>query len=266
MEADKWFTRGWTLQELLAPPHLIFFNRSWSMLGTKKDFKQEILRATNIREAHLFGDFRTASIATKMSWASQRVTTEPEHMAYSLLGIFDITMSIEYGEGRRAFIRLQRLLLENVDDESIFAWFKKDISDHGLFAAWPDYFANSGTITNQSYKSKPRPPCRLTNQGLEWPLPNLFLDVQHGADWNTVRAATMKNIKVTLNCWREAEGQKPGAIKSYYGKDMVELHFKRGENGKWRRQDCDKEWRSRRVEGSGNRLFGTNVTMIYLET
>jgi hypothetical protein len=128
--AAKWFTRGWTLQELLAPRFLIFVNQAWRQIGTRESWATEIQKATKI-EAHRLTDFRprdfeSCSIAMRLSWASQRQTTMEEDETYSLLGLFGISMPLIYGEGRQqAFNRFQRELIKFYDDDSILAWSRR---------------------------------------------------------------------------------------------------------------------------------------------
>ncbi|RYC54963.1 hypothetical protein CHU98_g11246 [Xylaria longipes] len=109
----KWFTRGWTLQELLAPPYLVFVDRAWRRIGTRESWASEIKTASRIEARHLTSfspsDFTSCSIAIRFSWASYREMTVEEDETYSLLGLFGISLPLIYGEGRlRAFNRLQR--------------------------------------------------------------------------------------------------------------------------------------------------------------
>ncbi|KAK7985713.1 Vegetative incompatibility protein HET-E-1 [Apiospora saccharicola] len=133
----KWFTRGWTLQELLAPPHLVFVDRAWRRIGTRESWFDEIRKASKIEARHLTNfsptDFTACSIAMRFSWASCRLTTVEEDETYSLLGLFGISLPLIYGEGRwRAFNRLQRELITVYNDDSIFAWkFKPPSSENG---------------------------------------------------------------------------------------------------------------------------------------
>jgi hypothetical protein len=84
----RWFTRGWTLQELIAPADIIFFNKDWKKIGTKNDFITEIANITGVDKSTLSGlSFKRASIARRMSWVSKRKTSRPEDIAYCLLGI-----------------------------------------------------------------------------------------------------------------------------------------------------------------------------------
>jgi hypothetical protein len=101
---SQWFTRGWTLQELLAPNMIIFFDKAWGEIGTKASLSKPIKVITGIDDLY---NFRSASVAQKMSWAARRKTTRVEDRAYSLMGIFNIHMPTLYGEGERAFLRLQ---------------------------------------------------------------------------------------------------------------------------------------------------------------
>lgn len=120
----KWFTRGWTLQELLAPPFVRFHSREWHILGSKTTLSDEISSITGIDTRALTGTTRLSaySIAQRMSWASHRTTTRPEDVAYCLLGLFQINMPLLYGEGEKAFSRLQEEIIKMSDDHSIFAW------------------------------------------------------------------------------------------------------------------------------------------------
>ncbi|KIV86025.1 hypothetical protein PV11_01667 [Exophiala sideris] len=108
---SKWFRRGWTLQELLAPRSVEFFTQDEVLLGDKKILEQQIHQITGIPTSALHGgplsDF---SIDERLRWAANRVTKKKEDKAYCLLGIFDISMSLRYGEGDRAFVRLENKL------------------------------------------------------------------------------------------------------------------------------------------------------------
>ncbi|ORY08990.1 heterokaryon incompatibility protein-domain-containing protein [Clohesyomyces aquaticus] len=108
---SKWWTRGWTLQELIAPSIVKFFGQGvidWIEIGSKASLVASISSKTGIDEETLHGqDVRKASIARRMSWTSTRQTTRSEDMAYCLLGIFGVNMPLLYGEGNRAFLRLQ---------------------------------------------------------------------------------------------------------------------------------------------------------------
>lgn len=106
---SRWFTRGWTLQELIAPHVVQFFASDGSYIGSKDSLKQEIERATGIQLAALrhtpLGDF---SLQDRMLWAKGRTTKLEEDGVYCMLGIFQVHMPLIYGEGLRdAFIRLE---------------------------------------------------------------------------------------------------------------------------------------------------------------
>ena len=120
---SEWFRRGWTLQELLAPPRVIFCDQTWKFYGVKSRLSQEIEDITGIAKPFLNGAYKPcqASMAMRMSWASRRQTSKPEDKAYCLLGLFDVNISLLYGENEKAFMRLQEEILKRSDDESIFA-------------------------------------------------------------------------------------------------------------------------------------------------
>ncbi|KAI0191471.1 heterokaryon incompatibility protein-domain-containing protein [Xylaria flabelliformis] len=120
----RWFKRVWTLQELLAPQTVYFYDKSWDIIGDKP-----YLRALLSDVTHVETDFlekrvslQTASVAKRMSWAAGREATREEDKAYSLLGIFGVNMPLIYGERSKSFIRLQEEILKEIDDHSIFAW------------------------------------------------------------------------------------------------------------------------------------------------
>ncbi len=156
-EDSRWFSRGWTLQELIAPADVRFYDRNWSFLGVRqldssrnnrvgyRDLGPQITRRTRIppqllrwptlgpeRRSFWTIDFNpraklesvldSFSVAQKMSWAASRMTTRPEDEAYSLMGLFGVNMPMLYGEGRRAFARLQQAILAVSDDQSILAF------------------------------------------------------------------------------------------------------------------------------------------------
>ena len=119
-----WFTRGWTLQELLAPSSVVFYSAEWTRIGDGEALISVLRNVTRIDEGILLRtkSLGRVSVAEKMSWAATRETTRAEDMAYCLLGIFDINMPLLYGEGKRAFQRLQEEILRNSQDQSLFAW------------------------------------------------------------------------------------------------------------------------------------------------
>ncbi|KAF4500194.1 Vegetative incompatibility HET-E-1 [Fusarium agapanthi] len=105
---SRWFTRGWTLQELLAPHEVIFLADDWREIGTKASLSATISDITKIDVATLVKQtWSHVSVAGIMSWASMRQTTRLEDQAYSLMGLFDVNMPLIYGEGPKAFYRLQ---------------------------------------------------------------------------------------------------------------------------------------------------------------
>ena len=111
---SRWFTRGWTLQELLAPASVEFFSQEGKRLGDKKSLERQIHEITGIAVPALQGtSLSQFSVDERFKWAQNRETTRKEDWAYSLLGIFDIFMPLIYGEGREnAVIRLRKEISE----------------------------------------------------------------------------------------------------------------------------------------------------------
>ncbi|KAL8786805.1 MAG: hypothetical protein Q9195_008063 [Heterodermia aff. obscurata] len=165
LEQSRWFSRGWTLQELLAPRSVVFYDQNWVEIGSKRFLKAKISSICGISPEHL-DEPKNASIATKMSWASRRYTSREEDMAYSLLGLFNINMPLLYGEGDNAFYRLQCEIIQSSTDESIFAWKDSRYRQSGLLAKSPSAFTESNDIVPIYAKALSRPPYYITNKGL----------------------------------------------------------------------------------------------------
>jgi hypothetical protein len=155
---SRWFTRGWTLQELLAPLNLRFYNADWACIGSKGELGDLVETVTGIPTSFLLGitELQHASVAQRMSWAAKRVTKRQEDLAYCLLGIFGVSMPMIYGEGDKAFRRLQEQIMKDVGDDSILAWglnLDAEVPNNAPGAALgaalapaPASFANSGKI------------------------------------------------------------------------------------------------------------------------
>ena len=173
----RWFIRGWTLQELLAPREMVLYAQDWTRIGTRYDFRYILSDITAIEVKYLCGyePLEKASVAKRMSWASKRNTSRIEDTAYCLLGIFDVNIPLLYGEGKKAFRRLQEEIMKaNPIDHSLLAWGttvrmpKSQVEDglqlkglkpipwnpdeasstlHGLFAESPRDFQYSANIT-----------------------------------------------------------------------------------------------------------------------
>jgi hypothetical protein len=146
LRRSQWFQRGWTLQELLAPSLCFFIDKDWStVLGTNETLAVNLYKITGIevflmtRPASFNSRIGSFSVAQKMSWASSRVCTREEDVAYSLMGLLEVNMPLLYGEGGyKAFQRLQQEILRTSDDESIFAWFADGTPSSGM----PGFFRN----------------------------------------------------------------------------------------------------------------------------
>ena len=201
---SKWFTRGWTLQELLAPERVVFFDRDWVEIGTKSCLRALLSVITGVNSLQMF---REASVAAKMSWASRRETTKLEDKAYCLLGLFGVNMPLLYGEGENAFIRLQLEIIKTSRDESIFAWVSQpcfgpiEARLAGLLASSPFAFRNSGNV--QDRQDRARPAYSMTNKGLcieALLVPNESLDSH--ASMPTTSFNSSGSFLMPLNCAR----------------------------------------------------------------
>ncbi|KAF6800314.1 het domain protein [Colletotrichum musicola] len=192
LASSRWFTRGWTLQELIAPRRSIFYAGDWSAIGTKgmhrdeRPFVKALAHITGVFESVLSKSRqpRDYSVAERMSWASTRQTTRDEDLAYCLMGLFGVHMPVLYGEGlTHAFQRLQHEIIRTSPDETIFAWradpTQEVVDPHtgelrrraqgssGLLAATPADFARSHDVHQRAlHRSSPFRLFSMTNMGL----------------------------------------------------------------------------------------------------
>ena len=129
---SKWFTRGWTLQELIAPKSVEFFSKEEQRLGDKQSLEQTLHEITGIAIEALRGsDLSQFSAKERISWAANRQTKREEDEAYSLLGIFDIHMPLIYGEGReKALSRLRKKINEPLEDLLVLLRFDQIDARH----------------------------------------------------------------------------------------------------------------------------------------
>ncbi|KAI3323417.1 heterokaryon incompatibility protein-domain-containing protein [Xylariaceae sp. AK1471] len=171
-----WFSRGWTLQELIAPETVEFYDSEWKCYGTKAMLKETISSITKIPK-HVLDKFiplQTVTIAQRMSWAADRSTTRVEDMAYCLMGLFDLNMTLLYGEGHKAFIRLQEEICKESTDLSLFAWRSEsrvDVSTpsqkyRGVLASSPSEFRGCNNIYSTSNSKRHKGEFQITNGGL----------------------------------------------------------------------------------------------------
>lgn len=184
LEASKWFTRGWTLQELIAPKRLYFYGHAWNRIGSRANMTRRVSGITNIQEdildrsdQHPDADIETrlesVSVARRLSWAASRKTTRLEDHAYSLLGLLNVNMPLLYGEGKKSFLRLQEEIIKQSTDQSIFAWNSPDgfvQPEELLFAPSPACFRNAGRIGRRRFTQN-ESSFRISNKGLEISLP-----------------------------------------------------------------------------------------------
>ncbi|RYP13679.1 hypothetical protein DL765_006761 [Monosporascus sp. GIB2] len=131
LQKCRWLTRGWTLQELIAPSRVKFFDRDWCLRGEKSDICDILAEVSGIDIDTLARTIpaRYVPVAQRMSWAAHRTTKRIEDMAYCLLGIFDVNMPLLYGEGQKAFSRLQDEIIKTTGDMSLFAWKGSESSE-----------------------------------------------------------------------------------------------------------------------------------------
>ncbi|KAI0379436.1 HET-domain-containing protein [Hypomontagnella monticulosa] len=175
----RWLTRGWTLQELIAPRAAEFYDAAWNFRGRKPELNSFLAHVTNIDEAVLKDSqvLFEVPVGRRMSWAARRQTTRIEDLAYCLLGIFGVNMPMIYGEGAKAFMRLQEEIVKETNDLSLFAWSdippslsgtESWMQQHyrGIFARSPREFANCHHLRPRIKDAFLTKEFTVTNKGL----------------------------------------------------------------------------------------------------
>ncbi|KAK8082717.1 HET-domain-containing protein [Apiospora saccharicola] len=175
----RWWSRGWTLQELIAPGKLMFLDRDFNYRGSKVSLHSKISEATGIEKKILLHrkSLDSVHVARRMSWAATRQTTRTEDTAYSLMGIFDINMPLLYGEGSKAFLRLQEEICRRSNgDLTLFGWTANSPAKgvkgqevtpefRGILARHPREFLNAKTLGKQPGELH-RGELSVTNKGI----------------------------------------------------------------------------------------------------
>ncbi|KAK8097404.1 hypothetical protein PG984_016543 [Apiospora sp. TS-2023a] len=244
------------IQELLAPRKLVFYDRNWKHIGLKEDLFELITDATGISKQHL-QDFRSASLAQKISWLARRNTKYLEDRAYCMLGIFGIFLDARYGQGEHEFLRLQREIINGWTkgsfDESLFAWTTDKIKTSGILAPDPGCFRDAGDIVYKPKLAKPRISRSTFGQTLptdyrvdpsnnfDFVLPlsspivllNLWSAIQYGYK------RTLSSHQVRLNAWAERPNGTTGA---------VQIKLQKQQDGTWCRVHCNERHVTRRTQ------------------
>ncbi|KAK5720307.1 hypothetical protein LTR15_007581 [Elasticomyces elasticus] len=226
----------WTSQELLAPPAVLFYNANNVLLGTRDSLAFIISEISDIgldfvtRKVNI----HDAGIAQRMSWAPSRESTRSEDQAYALLGIFDVNMPLLYGEGTKAFARLQEQIIAHSDDQSILVWGLWAPKDHdleGVLAFAPSDFDGSGQVTVPRSATHPYHvhSYGVTNQGLAMTHNGGLMRM---ADWAIEYGWRSGPNTLTLQCVNNEVERGSTANKSLT--TPIRLHFKRRE-GRWYR-------------------------------
>ncbi|KAI1658179.1 hypothetical protein F4813DRAFT_388963 [Daldinia decipiens] len=226
----RWFTRGWCLQGLIAPKTLLFLDSQWNRIGSKADLTSLVSKITLVDEEILIDRDLVSSVpvARRMSWAAKRMTTREEDIAYCLLGIFDVNMPILYGEGPKAFQRLQEEIIKASNDLSIFAFDESpsrnvayfDSKTHlycSLFATSPRDFEGCGNLEYTRNDVHWNNAFALTNKGLHFRRAEMQIDFRHGL------------YNMPLNC-------KP------LGGKLALMHLRKVGTGLYARCNADADW------------------------
>ena len=213
MRKDLWFTRGWTLQELLAPKRLRFFGKSWKRITPNSVDNDKTVDNFLVPLWHHISDITSISIdrllhfnpgidnaREALVWASKRQTTRVEDIAYCLIGMLDVPLSIAYGEGNMAFRRLQVEILQHSHDMGLFAWTGQSSSYNSMLAAGPNCFSSLtlqplfAQAQMDSNSTSVDPAYALTKYGLRIPLPVYSAKILRKQDSQTVLGNTSTSM------------------------------------------------------------------------
>lgn len=216
---STWFTRGWTLQELIAPTELVFFDKCWRLIGSRSRYCEEISQRTKIpweifssRGCLMNGMLLVYPVARRMSWAAHRQTTRIEDQAYSLLGLLGVSIPLLYGEGPRAFERLQEEILRASNDLSVLAWTHRrtpddpEPRDGQLFAESPAQYADCHDMefsTSYQQRSMEEMIVTITNLGLLVDRPRLV----------EISSFSGPKLLLSLGCYHHNRVMKITALK-----------------------------------------------------
>ncbi|KAI6002303.1 HET domain-containing protein [Pisolithus orientalis] len=231
----EWFSRGWTLQELIAPRKAEFFNKRWESIGTKEDLASVLEEITRIPESVLRDGRVLRSIASSerpcvaqiMSWAADRKTTRVEDRAYSLLGLFGVNMPMLYGEGPKAFQRLQLEIIRASSDHSILAWSPK-----GRFGMHKSVLADNPSCFRGYHDIQELEPHRFIAElehGIRWlgldAATNLsrLMGLQRGADSSQLFRFDVTNLGIQMSL-PVCPQQDQDALSTKYFKAMLPFH------------------------------------------
>ncbi|KAK5112056.1 hypothetical protein LTR85_011637 [Meristemomyces frigidus] len=212
VKESEWFSRGWTLQELLFSAELVFCDSEWDEIhGLDKNSVEgsaQISTITGIPDHCIQKPdiIYHHCVADKMSWAALRETTRVEDEAYCLLGLFNINMPLLYGEGSKAFFRLQREIIDRYEDESIFAWLDAHpaCNEHRdkimpLLAPHPSWFVYISRVSTHRTLIEHRRPYRMTNRGLEIETSAIEFSGLQGYD-RAISASGEELLVIQMNC------------------------------------------------------------------
>ncbi|KJA25459.1 hypothetical protein HYPSUDRAFT_37447 [Hypholoma sublateritium FD-334 SS-4] len=245
---DSWFTRGWTLQELLAPSRSVFYNKNWKQIGsgTDAEIQSVIKTATGITSGELELSWRGAieaiPLSRRMQMACGRQVTREEDTSYSLMGLLGVDMSIAYGEGAsRAFSRLVRELFNT--KKNVMDLFNRRYSggesllpsslEHYRYRTkfWDHPRANGGTYLNIYLPPNPIIPTHL---GLHTPLllaPCLIADIAENDNYAAKGALSAQLPIAFYTSTGEIDGRFQTKTLHYlmchsrlYTADLADLH------------------------------------------
>ncbi|TFK33369.1 hypothetical protein BDQ12DRAFT_738797 [Crucibulum laeve] len=230
MPNDRWFTRGWTLQELLAPARLKFYNKNWELLtqdendkphtyGSSSTIHTTIEKATGItpRELQYFKP-GVDDIAMRMVWAAHRTTTRGEDRVYSLLGVFSVSFPIAYGEGvERAFFRLIEAILHSFRNVlGVLNWASRPLShsihSSRLIPSGPECYLGQQDVDLAGIALVPLKPMLLTHLGLRVRL--LLVDTDTLTPPPEDSKKLLSEGKVRLQCNKDIQ-KEPTIVELY---------------------------------------------------
>ncbi|KAK5677671.1 hypothetical protein LTS10_009554 [Elasticomyces elasticus] len=191
LDTSDWFTRAWTLQDLLAPRRVSFFDVKWDFVGCLDGMIDGVAGITGIPR-DVLNHTRPLGEVTRV-----------EDVAYSLVGILGVQMSLLYGEGSKAFQRLQEEVIKVSSDQTIFVWEEPagTVESRGLLAPSVRCFANGGRLRRRN-----GPAYQLSDKGLKIEILTL--------QWRPHQASPYFTLGVLDLAYEDSPGERPALLMS----------------------------------------------------
>lgn len=215
----RWIKNIWSIPQIVFPREAYFYSSDWNKIGTKRSLLPRLSSIIGIDQPVLEDSdcLEDYSIARRMSWASDKTALRIEDYAYALFGLFSVSMPIIYGEGRKAFPKLQEEIMRDTDDFSLFAWDNPDVQEYnGLLAHSPAWFSR--------FRNGPMTPMRINGE-LQIHCAGITIETSlcraHGSLFLTLEGQHGLHCYIPLSQWNGSFIRKGGQVEWSLSKSMT---------------------------------------------